>query len=929
MMDSQTYAIVDIETTGHSSQNGDRIIQIAIVLMKDWEVQSTYTTFIHPGKKIPRFIQDLTNITDFDVKDAKPFEAHAEEIYNILQDCVFVAHNTDFDLPFLQAELKRAGLPKWFGKQMDTVELSKILFPTAFSYKLQDIAMELNISLKHAHRADDDANATALLLKRGWKELLTLPLSTIEQLHQRSFRLKSDLSQLFFDAIQLKRAASKQSDSHFYYKNLALRGVVIETPAEVKLTYPQADAEKELLFSRAFKDFEVRSDQFKMMDQVWQALKTKQEVLTEASTGIGKTLAYLIPAIIYVKQTNGKVAISSYTSHLLDQLLAEELPKAEAILQTTVNVAILKGMEHYIDVDRFVELFVVDDVSYDEAFTMMQLLVWLANTTTGDLNEITLSGGGQLLVDKIRRSSTTAVSRGKNYFDFYEYAIKKSKAADLIITNHAMLLSDLTRIEPVLASVNGWILDEAHQFIQAATLRDEKVLSYTQWKYIFGQLGTVDEHQLIHDYFKLMTDSEKIPIRQLSKLETKYCEMVQIFDAAIHQIINQLNIQKSGSRHNKRTFPLNSLTTQQPLYEKVSHVIGEWVQFAKELSDTFLQYPDDLSPWQQTILSDWHYWLRELTIKVAEWDAIFLTFDKDCSAWIELDLRSIPGSLHVYKRPIRVEQSVTAVLDRFRTQAGIIWASGTLTVPNNQRFIADQLGLQSSVPLFQFQAPHSYYDGASLYIVEDMPEIQQVSQTEYVEAVADAIIQTVLVTEGRCFVLFTSQDMLRKTVELIQETEALSDYMLFAQGMSSGSRMRLLKLFQKFNHSVLFGTNSFWEGVDVPGDALSAVIVVRLPFSAPEEPIFRARAEVLTEQGLNSFYKLALPEAILRFKQGFGRLIRSSQDKGVFIVLDRRIETKSYGKEFIHSLPAIPVKKVSLQHMVLELEHWYNNKVWG
>ncbi|KOO49030.1 ATP-dependent DNA helicase DinG [Viridibacillus arvi] len=927
MMDSQTYAIVDLETTGHSSQNGDRIIQIAIVLMKDWEVQSTYTTFIHPGKKIPRFIQDLTNITDNDVKDAQPFEAHAEKIYNILQDCVFVAHNTDFDLPFLQAEFKRAGLPKWFGKQMDTVELSKILFPTAFSYKLQDIAMELNISLKQAHRADDDAYATALLLKRGWEELLNLPLSTIEQLHQRSFRLKSDLSQLFFDAIQIKRAVSKQSELHFYYKNIALRGAVIEAKSEIKLTYPHSIAEKEALFTRAFKDFEARPDQFKMMDQVWHALKTKQEVLTEASTGIGKTLAYLIPAIIYAKQTNGKVGISSYTSHLLDQLLAEELPKAEAILQTSINVTLLKGMEHYIDVDRFAELFVAEDASYDESFTMMQLLVWLANTTTGDLNEITLSGGGQLLLDKVRRSSATSISRGKGYFDFYGNAIKKSKTADLIITNHAMLLSDLTRVEPVLASVNGWILDEAHQFIQAATLRDEKALSYTQWKYIFGQLGSVEDHQLIHNYFKLMSNSGKIPIRQLSKLEIKYCEMVQIFDKAIYQLINQLNVQKSGSRHNKRTYPLNSIMVKQPLFEKVSHSIQEWVQLAQELSDIFQQNPDDLSPTQQTVLSDWYYWLRELTIKVAEWDAIFLSHEVDCSAWIEIDQRSIPGSLHVYKRPIHVAQSVTAVLDSFRTRAGIIWASGTLTVPNNRRFIADQLGLQSSVPLFQFQAPSSYYDGASLYIVDDMPEIQQVSQTEYVEAVADAIVQTVLVTEGRCFVLFTSQDMLRKTVELIQETEALSDYMLFAQGMSSGSRMRLLKLFQKFNHSVLFGTNSFWEGVDVPGDALSAVIVVRLPFSAPEEPIFRARAEALNEQGLNSFYKLALPEAILRFKQGFGRLIRSSQDKGVFIVLDRRIETKSYGKEFIRALPAIPVKKVSLQHMVLELEHWYNKKV--
>ena len=150
--------------------------------------------------------------------------------------------------------------------------------------------------------------------------------------------------------------------------------------------------------------------------------------------------------------------------------------------------------------------------------------------------------------------------------------------------------------------------------------------------------------------------------------------------------------------------------------------------------------------------------------------------------------------------------------------------------------------------------------------------------------------------------------------------------MIFAQGATSGSHMRLLKSFQKFNHSVLFGTNSFWEGVDVPGDGLSAVIVVRLPFSSPEEPAFKARANYITQQGRNSFTELALPDAIIRFKQGFGRLIRSSHDKGVFIVLDRRIETKSYGQQFIESLPPISIQKLPLHSMVQSLGNWYNEK---
>ena len=174
-MNTQKYVVVDIETTGHSPAKGDRIIQLAMVTIENGVITDTYTKFIHPGRTIPLFIQDLTNITDEDVKDAKAFEFYAETVFEKMQDAIFVAHNTNFDLPFLQAELKRSGLPKWHGITMDTVELVRLMYPTAFSYKLQDITSELGIPLESAHRADDDAMATALLFLRAKNDLESLP----------------------------------------------------------------------------------------------------------------------------------------------------------------------------------------------------------------------------------------------------------------------------------------------------------------------------------------------------------------------------------------------------------------------------------------------------------------------------------------------------------------------------------------------------------------------------------------------------------------------------------------------------------------------------------------------------------------------------------------------------------------------------------
>ncbi|WP_052130335.1 ATP-dependent DNA helicase DinG [Ureibacillus sinduriensis] len=926
MVESQKYAIVDIETTGHSQANGDRMIQIAIVIMKDWCIKKTFTSFIHPGKSIPLFIQDLTNITDIDVQDALPFEAHADYIYELLQDAVFVAHNTDFDLSFLQGEFRRVGLPTWSGKKIDTVELAKILFPSSLSYKLGDLAAELNIPLNNAHRADDDAKACALLLKECWEELLSLPQVTLEQMHKKSFRLKSNISQLFFDALQIKRSRAAKEDDFVYYNKLALKKPVkSERDVQGGIEYPLTTSEKVGLFKGAMEQFEERPEQFEMMDIIWGNLNDKSEVLIEASTGIGKTIGYLLPAIFYAKQNKRKVCISTYTTHLLEQLLNNEIPKIEKIIGRPINVTLLKGKRNYVDVGLFEQLMKSQDLSYDETLTTLQVLVWLSKTQNGDLSELNCSGGGQLFIDKIRKNPESA--QHKQSFDYYDRAIQESRDADLIITNHSMLLADLVRHEPIFDEIDGWIIDEAHQFVQAAEQRDQAVFTFTNWKYLFGQIGLSSDPELFSTFQKIAIKKQRVPLKSFQQLEKAFIQMVELFDRSMQDIVRQMKEWAQPIKSNpKRIAFFHELNLDRDLYVDFSKAMQHWIDLADEISMLFKKDIEQIAPEHKLILEQWDFFVREYKMKASEWDEIFIGLDEDFTTWIEMDKRNIPGSIRVLKKPITISRSIEQLFYPLRERAAIIWTSGTLTVPNNERFIAKQLGIEKSVPLKMLQAPKHYYKGAKAFVVNDMPDIQSVSQSDYIESVALAITQIVRSTEGRCFVLFTSQDMLRKTVELIQESELLDDYMIFAQGVTNGSRMRLLKSFQKFSHSVLFGTNSFWEGVDVPGDGLSSVIVVRLPFSAPEEPTFKAKSAILQQQGKNAFSELSLPEAILRFKQGFGRLIRSSKDKGIFVVLDRRIETKSYGIEFLRALPQISVNKLPLQDMVLEVEHWYNNK---
>ena len=663
-----------------------------------------------------------------------------------------------------------------------------------------------------------------------------------------------------------------------------------------------------------------------MMDTIWQCLNNKQEHVIEASTGIGKTLGYLLPAIYHAKKHNKKVGISTYTSHLLDQLMQNEIPKLEAILGEKIKIALLKGMNHYVDVTRFEQMLKVPDESYDETFTILQVLIWLSKTETGDLNELNVSGGGQLLIDKIRKIDVPKTTMP--LYDFYSRALQNSRHADIIVTNHAMLLADLVRHEQIFEQMGGWIIDEAHQFVQAAIQRDEKIFSYMNWKYLFGQIGLYTDEQLFYQLQRAALKKHRVPMQTLQLLEKRYMQMVTLFDDAMNDLVAEIQqTLKNSSKHEvKQTIFLSDLTIDFKRFGHVSAAIQNWIDLAEEVAVQFVSSVDELAPEHRYLLEQWRYWIREFKLKASEWDEVFLIQHAHYSAWIEVDRRSIPGSIQLFKKPINVTTVIQQLFDPIRARSAVIWTSGTLTVPNNERFITDQLGIDAAVPIDVLQAPPSYYSGAKGYVVTDMPDIQSVSQDDYIEAVAQAITRTVRTTEGRCFVLFTSQDMLRKTVDLIQDSELLSEYMLFAQGVTAGSRMRLLKSFQKFNHSVLFGTNSFWEGVDVPGDGLASVIVVRLPFSSPDEPTFKARAQFLQANGRNSFAELSLPEAILRLKQGFGRLIRSSDDKGVFIVLDRRIETKSYGGEFIRALPPITVQKLPLVSMVQELGTWYNDK---
>jgi ATP-dependent DNA helicase DinG len=289
--------------------------------------------------------------------------------------------------------------------------------------------------------------------------------------------------------------------------------------------------------------------------------------------------------------------------------------------------------------------------------------------------------------------------------------------------------------------------------------------------------------------------------------------------------------------------------------------------------------------------------------------------------WIEIDIRSPQNVTTFLAQPAFVADQLKEQF--FQKKKAVVLASATMTVNKSFDYIMREIGLDpASTNQLTIPSPFEYKDQVKLLIPEDLPEVNTVSLDEYVISITEHIITIAEATKGRMLILFTAYDMLKKTYDLIKESGFLHDYAMIAQGITSGSRTRLTRNFQRYEKAILLGTSSFWEGVDIPGEDLSCLVIVRLPFSPPDEPLTEAKCQLIEKHGGNAFSEYSLPEAILRFKQGFGRLIRTEKDRGIIVVFDKRIVTTKYGKAFLKSIPAVPVKKGNMADLVEIIHDW-------
>lgn len=916
-MKNPIFSVVDIETTGHSPENGDRMMQIAIVQIQQNKIIHTYNQFIHPEQPIPAFISELTHITDEDVADAPTFDAFAHEIAERLTGTIFVAHNTHFDLSFIQKEFKRCGQAPFVGATIDTVELAKIICPSADSYRLQDLAAQFGISLSQAHRADEDAYATAELLLHLFNKIEQFPLQTIRALYDRSFVLQSDLKGVFYHF--LKRA-THEHPSHWLYHNIPVRPEERSKERSGSTEFPSNPEAIQALIQSINPTYEKRQQQLDYMESIHSALLNEKEVAIEMPSGSGKTFGYLLPAIYYAKEQNRPVVVSTHSNFLVDSMLEKELLQLEKKLPFSFETTVVKGREQYIDLDRFQQVLQLTDHSYDETLTILQLIVWLNETKTGDLNEVNVSGGGHLLLDRTRKREKTQALPDR--FDFHQRAIQQAKKSTVIITNHSLILSK--QFQRLLPSIIGLIIDEAHHLIDTSLRVRETTLSFRELKYWMGK-SQPDESQLIFKRtMQVMQSIGHLDVHRMKRMLRQYEQFSYAFDQWMKGLVSQLQ-PKLSKVDGKQYFSLAALKTEdiQQQFQVFLREMMRYIHQMEEWSAEAAQFA--LTDKQQYPFKEWQEVCERMNTLLTDCMELWSTKEHQSYATlIQAKGNSLPSSIQFVKRPLYSASFIRHFKEQLVAYPmGLIWTGGVLQVQDYPDFVMNQLGLQH-LPIQSFPPAATLLDQTSLFLVKDI-EWQDEDQTKYVEDVVDAIVQTAQAMDGKTFISFHSLQMMKTVYQTIQDIGLLEEYSLLAYNVTPGSDERLIRRFKVEQKAILFGTHQFFERVDVKDSPVHSIIIVRLPFTSPKHPLYQLKSTAYLATHEHPFYHFGLPEALVKFKQSFHLLLRNAQEKSAFIVLDPRIETKAYGVHFLRTIPQLPVKKVVLYELGETLRQWKSN----
>ena len=875
----------DLETTGLSPRS-DRILEIGAVrydraLRPIDELQ----VVVDPQMPIPLAIQRLVGLTDDDVMGAPPPAEAAARLAGFCGDAALIAHGGTFDLLFLRALLSES-----FGSRLiyDTLDLARILLPTYESHSLPLLSRRLGIAHERPHRALSDARATGDLFRVLVGAGRGLPDATLAEMRRVASQAPGPLT-AFLDDVMLRPGVDA--------------GTLVDHPSPSTPPAPQpapraagsldglnvGEAAAALLGPdgplSTREGYEYREAQLQMAMAVGQTLERKRRLMVEAGTGVGKSLAYLTPLALWAARTGKRAVVATHTVNLQEQLADRDLPAVAGLVDRPVSVAVLKGRGHYLSLRRWRRFLAGSDVAGSDIDIVairfkLKILVCLATTTSGDRSEIALAGDEEQLWRRIASDVTDclgpACANWANARCHMVGARRSAADAAIVVTNHALLLAGTERQGQVLGSYEALVIDEAHHLESVATEQLGVAVRLADLGLILDRLPTLQGTPLGADLERCRDAGQRLFGDAKGFMSAKL--------GGEHAANGRVGLSEVIRADPGFGFVERSAIHAAGVLQRVAGVIASGL--SEGLQTELLPQPDRSD-------DELEHAAVALAGLAAAIDHVIVRPRDGMVAWIEM--RGEQAELH--EAPIDVSGPLAETV--FDPAESVVLTSATLSVAGGFDFIRHRVGIGATAEELTLPSPFDYLRQAVCILPEDATAYDDPVHDLQMTALIDGIAARL---DGHTLVLFTSYGPLKRVWALLQERLDARGIASLAQGLD-GTRRQILQSFLADPRTVLLATSSFWEGVDIPGDRLRCVVIDKLPFPVPTDPLVRARSERLRDP----FGEYILPVAIIRLRQGFGRLIRSASDRGAVVLCDPRLRTRQYGLGFLRALPPAPM----------------------
>ncbi|MFP4026713.1 MAG: helicase C-terminal domain-containing protein [Candidatus Brocadiia bacterium] len=924
---------VSIITTGPIPEDDD-VVEVAAFRVSEDDARDEFHELADPDK-LPVVIQEITGLTENDLAGCNGATKVLQELADWVGDGPIVVDDANKFAHFL--ETSHIHPPD---DLLDSRRLARIVRPESTDFELTSVAEELDLEPPEFRRASDLVELTRDVWEALQGELVKLPGPTLDALYRIAAAASSPLVAILADAANRKEGFQLSDDRGLKLESVFRSHRELFSQAQ---HYEQPEPQDDELdtdkicamFSpdgavgRHLRDYEEREEQVEMTLEVCQAFNTPYHLMFEAGTGTGKSMAYLLPAIAWARQNEDKVVISTNTKNLQEQLFHKDLPFLRELLGGRFEAALLKGRGNYLCVRRFlrtVRYFDRELSEREQLEAMLPLIVWASRTESGDLAEcrgLITSEAAFGLIPSVTSTGDECAGRACPYSDrcFVRRARCLAQLADVIVANHALVFADVGLDQPYLPLKRCVIFDEAHNIEDVAT---EAVAAGADSLSVFRITNRLWRARKDGSGSGMVATVMAIANKQLpEKGPLSRDTVIDLAQGVIESIDEAVDATRDCFGTMEAPFDSVPAHEEKILLEDCQPAVGidgPTGEAAEKLNKKLHRLGGRIEDLAECLelnnekMENANELARDLRAQVTRLHEVTDTLEfvlaqeeEDYVYWAERTRRRHQTFYSLHAAPLEIGTFMKGFFfDEMRT---VILTSATMQVGGDFEYMRERLGGSSFRELelrcAGVGSPFDFDQQTLVAVPTFLPDAGGRRDQVYDAELSSFLIELLRATEGRGLVLFTSYSLLNNVYDRIKQPLERGGVPVLAQGRD-GSREAITDIFRRVTDSVLLGTQSFWEGVDVTGEALSCLVLTKLPFHVFTEPLVQGRIEFLRQRGIDPFSHYTLPEAVISFRQGFGRLIRHRNDRGVIVVTDRRLVTKAYGRAFMQDLPTKP-----------------------